>query len=403
MEQTMSMCVACSETQPRTVLSNATTTVAAVTTAMTFSASGAAPTALYHQYQVSFGLTPFAITIIFAAYVLSLLAALLTVGSLSDFIGRRPAILAALVLNIVSMAMFMAAGSEAALIAARALQGFATGLATASLGAAILDNDRSRGPILNSITAFSGLTAGSLGGALLVTYAPDPGQLVYAVLLVLSAVEAFILWFMPETADVRPGAIASLRPHVSIPAQASQAMVRVTPVTIASWALGGFYFSLMPALVRVATGVTLPVIGGLVVSALTLSGAISVLLLRSVPARRILSRGTVVLAAGVAITLAGVREQLVWLMLLGTIVSGIGFGAAFSGTMRTVLPLAHTDERAELLAAFYVEGYLAFSLPAVLTGFMVPTVGLTAAAYVYGAAVIVMALASTAAVTFSRK
>ena len=35
-------------------------------------------------------------------------------------------------------------------------------------------------------------------------------------------------------------------------------MLRVTPVTIASWALGGFYFSLMPALVRVATGVTVP-------------------------------------------------------------------------------------------------------------------------------------------------
>ena len=126
----MSICVAYSQTQPRSVLSNVTTTVVAVITAMTFSASGAAPTALYHQYQDSFGLTPFAITIIFAAYVLSLLAALLTVGSLSDFIGRRPAILAALVLNIVSMAMFMTASSESALIAARALQGFATGLAT---------------------------------------------------------------------------------------------------------------------------------------------------------------------------------------------------------------------------------------------------------------------------------
>jgi hypothetical protein len=51
-----------------------------------------------------------------------------------------------LALNIVSMAMFMTASSEAALIAARALQGFAAGLATASLGAAILDNDRSRAP-----------------------------------------------------------------------------------------------------------------------------------------------------------------------------------------------------------------------------------------------------------------
>lgn len=398
----MSLCVTCNEAQQRSVLSNVTTTVVAVITAMTFSASGAAPTPLYHQYQESFGLTPFAVTIVFAAYVLSLLAALLTVGSLSDYIGRRPAILAALILNVVSMAIFMSADSAAALIAARALQGFATGLATASLGAAILDNDRSRGPVLNSITAFSGLTAGSLGAALLVTYAPDPRQLVYIVLLVLSAVEFVILWSMPETAQLRAGALASLRPHISVPAQARDVLVRVTPVTIASWALGGFYFSLMPALVRSATGVSLPVIGGLVVSALTFSGAISVLSLRSAAPARMLSGGIVALAAGVAITLAGVREQLVWLMLVGTVISGIGFGAAFSGTLRSVLPLAMTDERAGLLAAFYVEGYLSFSLPAVLAGLAVPMVGLTAAAYIYGTSVIAMALASLIAVGFSR-
>jgi MFS family permease len=402
MEQVMSICVTCNEAQPRSVPSNGTSTISAVITAMTFSASGAAPTPLYHQYQESFGLTPFAITIIFAAYVLSLLAALLTVGSLSDYVGRRPAILAALVLNIVSMAIFMTADAAVSLIIARALQGFATGLATATLGAAILDNDRSRGPVLNSITAFGGLTAGSLGAAILVTYAPDPRQLVYAVLLVLSGVEAFILLFMPETAQLRAGALASLRPHISVPAQARDALVRTTPVTIASWALGGFYFSLMPALVRVATGVSLPVIGGLVISALTLSGAISVLSLRSAAPGRMLSGGIVALALGVAITLAGVREQLVWLMLLGTVMSGIGFGAAFSGTLRSVLPLANTDERAGLLAAFYVEGYLSFSLPAVLAGLAVPMVGLTLAAYLYGTAVIVMALASMIAVRFSR-
>jgi hypothetical protein len=376
--------------------------VVAVIAAMTFAACGAAPTPLYHHYQESFGLTPFTVTIIFAAYVLSLLAALLTVGSLSDYIGRRPAILAALLVNIAAMVMFMAADSAGALIAARAVQGFATGLATATLGATILDTDRSRGPVLNSITAFVGLSAGSLGAAALVSYAPDPARLVYFILLLLSAAEALVLWHMPETARLKPGAIASLRPHVSVPAQARSALVQVTPVTIASWALGGFYFSLMPALVRVATGVTSPLVGGLVVSALTLSGALSVLSLRSIAAGRTLRGAIVVLAIGVAITLAGVQAQLVWLMLGGTIVSGIGFGAAFSGTMRTVLPLAKADERAGLLSAFYVEGYLSFSLPAVLTGFMAPIVGLTVAADVYGTGVIVMALASLLAVRLSR-
>src|SRR5712671_2398185 len=80
---------------PRTV-SCSVTTVTAVVTAITMSASGAAPTPLYHQYQEHFLLTPFMITIIFATYVLCLLFALLTVGSLSDYVGRRPSILAAL-------------------------------------------------------------------------------------------------------------------------------------------------------------------------------------------------------------------------------------------------------------------------------------------------------------------
>lgn len=398
----MSACIACQASpQPRAALSYRATTLIAVITAMTFAAGGAAPTTLYQRYQEVFSLTPFILTIIFGAYVLSLLGALLTVGSLSDYIGRRPAILAALALNVVAMLMFIAADSAATLITARVVQGFATGLATATLGAAIMDTDKSRGPVLNSITAFIGLTAGSLGGGALVTYAPDPQQLVYAILLALSAGEAVVLWYMPETVTAKPGALASLQPHVNVPARARRALIQVTPVTIASWALGGFYFSLMPSLVRVATGVTLPVVGGLVVSALTFSGAMAVLSLRNTSARRILSGGIPALVSGVAITLAGVQVQRVSLMLLGTVVAGIGFGAAFSGSMRTVMANAEAHERAGLLSAFYVEGYLSFSLPAILTGLLAPRAGLPLVADVYGAAVTVLAIASLLAMTRS--
>src|SRR5258708_12216323 len=69
------------------------TTVTAVAAAITFSATGAAPTPLYYEYQQHFGLTPFMITIIFAAYVLCLLLALLTVGSLSAYFAPPPPIL----------------------------------------------------------------------------------------------------------------------------------------------------------------------------------------------------------------------------------------------------------------------------------------------------------------------
>jgi MFS family permease len=402
MEHPMTACATCPHQPSRVLLSNTATSVVAVVAAMTFSASGAAPTPIYQIYQATLGLAPFTVTIIFAAYVLSLLLALLTVGSISDYTGRRPSILAALSLNVIAMIMFATAGSAIALIAARSVQGFATGLATTALGAAILDTSKTRGPILNSVTAFGGLTIGSLGAAAFVTFGPDPTQLVYLVLLATSALEALILWHMPETAEQKPGAFASLLPQLSVPVQARTALLMLTPVTIASWALGGFYFSLMPSLVRMATGATLPIVGGLVVAALTFSAAIAVLYSRTISTAQILPLGIPALAIGVAITLIGAHTQLVAVMLLGTIVSGGGFGAAFSATIRALMPLAKAHERAGLLSAFYVVGYVAFSLPAVLTGFSAPIIGLRLAADIYGTVVILLALASLVAANLFR-
>ncbi len=386
----------------RAFFSTRAMTVFGVVAAATFSASGSAPTPLYRHYQEVMGLSPAVLTVIFSAYVLSLLTALLTVGSLSDHIGRRPVIFGALILNAVAMVMFVQADTAAALTLARVVQGFATGAATTTLGAAILDTNRTQGPLYNSVTAFGGLTLGALGSGALVTFAPAPTQLVYIVLLTVSALLASILWFMPETAERRPGALASLRPHVSVPPQALKALARVTPVNIATWALGGFYFSLMPSLVRIATGLTSPFIGGLVVAALPFAAAVAVVLVRRQTATTMLTVGTSVLAMGVAITLAGVHAQRVPFMLLGTIVSGLGFGSAFSGTFRSVIPLAAPGERAGLLAAFYVESYLAFSLPAIMAGLAAPLLGLGLSSDIYGAAIILLALTSLVAMRGSR-
>jgi hypothetical protein len=113
--------------------------------------------------------------------------------------------------------------------------------------------------------------------------------------------------------------------------------------------------------------------------------------------------GIASLSLGVMITLAGIQWGLVGVMMLGTIVSGLGFGSAFSGTLRTVMPLAKPDERASLLSAYFVEGYLAFSFPALLAGFLAPIVGLTTAADFYGIGVIILAISSLAATVLHRK
>src|SRR5690606_27776185 len=108
---------------------------------ITFMAASSAPTPLYSLYRESWGFSAITLTVVFGVYALSLLLALLVVGSMSDHVGRRPVIIGALVLNIAAMMLFVAANDVSMLIAARLLQGLATGTATSALAAGLMDAD----------------------------------------------------------------------------------------------------------------------------------------------------------------------------------------------------------------------------------------------------------------------
>src|ERR671925_2111323 len=58
--------------------------------------ASAVPSPLYVVYQQQWDFSEITLTSIFAVYALALLGALLVVGSISDHIGRRPTLLAAL-------------------------------------------------------------------------------------------------------------------------------------------------------------------------------------------------------------------------------------------------------------------------------------------------------------------
>jgi hypothetical protein len=85
-----------------------------------------------------------------------------------------------------------------------------------------------------------------------------------------------------------------------------------------------------------------------VVAAFTFAGAVVVVALRKIAPERTLRSGIVALAFGVAITLAGAQYQLIWIMLCGTVISGLGFGSVFSGALRSVKLLAQPPRSCRL-------------------------------------------------------
>ncbi|PTT31641.1 MFS transporter [Pseudomonas sp. HMWF021] len=363
-------------------------------TLLSFLAASTAPTPLYHLYQDQLHFSAAVLTLIFGVYALSLLVALLTVGSLSDHLGRKPVIFSAVLLNALAMLLFIHADSVAWLISARVLQGFATGMATAVLSATLLDTDRQQGPLINSVAPLLGMALGSMGCGLLAEFAPAPLQLTYWLLLALFVLQAVYVCRLPESVTPQAGAWASLRPTLHVPVRARSTLWRVLPLNTATWALGGFFASLAPSLVRTATGSTSNLIGGATVSALTVTGALMIFTLRNKLATRALQLGASLLPMGVLLILLGVHSASLALFFLGTLVAGCGFGSGFLGAVRSLVPLALAHERAGLMSAYYALSYLAFCLPALLAGHLTLTYGLLTTTDGYGVALIVLAVSA---------
>ncbi len=369
-----------------------------------FLAASSAPTPLYALYQSEWGFSPITTTVVFGVYALAVLAALLTVGSLSDHLGRRPVLFTAIALQAVAMLVFSTAGGVSELLAARVIQGLATGAAVGAVGAGMLDLNKAKGTLANAAAPMLGTALGGVASGLLVQYLPAPVHLVYLVLFGIFLLQGFGVVLMSETSTPKPGALASLRPQLGVPPAARRPLLLVAPVLVAVWALAGFYGSVGPVVVRLVVGSNSLLLGGLALFVLAGSGGVTVLMARNVPPRTAMLLGTVSLLLGVGITLLAIDSTSTIAFFLGTALAGVGFGAGFQGAIRTIVPLAAPHERSGLLSTAYVVSYLAMGLPAVIGGYLVVHAGgLLPTTREYGLAVMVLAAVALLGVALPRR
>ena len=358
-----------------------------------FVAASAAPAPLYRVYQRQWGFSATTLTAVFAVYVLALLVTLLVAGSVSDHVGRRPIIAAGLALEIAACLVFVSANGVGSLFVARGLQGIAVGLATGALSAALLDI-RPTGelaPLVSSTSATAGLAFGALSTSVLVQYGPAPTHLAWWLLLAGFTVGMGVLAAMPEPGERRPGALASLRPHVSVPKSARGSLGVAVLCIVGSWALGGFYLSLGPSLVLQQLESTNVVWGGLAIALLCGVGAAASVARRREAPRRMMLGGCVALVAGGAIGVAAIAVRLPDALFVSAAVAGLGFGPVFVGAFRTIVVLAPADDRAGLVAAIFTVAYVSFGALALMAGFATTRFGLRSTALVYSATVVVLA------------
>ncbi|WP_123025663.1 MFS transporter [Mycolicibacterium stellerae] len=350
-------------------------------------ASTSAPSPIYPLYLQRWSFSVTILTVVFAVYVAGLIGALLTVGSLSDHLGRRPVLVASLLVAAVGTAIFWAADGVFSLVLARVVQGIATGTATGALAAGLVEfcpvGRPHVGPTMTAVGTSFGLAVGGGLAGLLVQVSPRPDAVLFPTLTLAFVVLAALVFAIPETAIRRAGGLAALRPRIGVPREARREFFAALPAIVAGWSVTGLFLALAPSLVRDVLHVQFGAAGGLCITVLFIANCAGGLWAARRPARAATLLGAVLLSLGAA----GLAAALVFAspsaFIGASTVSGLGVGLTFNGTFRGISGTTTAHSRSEVFSAAFIVSYTALGLPALAAGLAAPYFGLETTGYLY--------------------
>jgi MFS family permease len=343
-------------------------------------------TPLYSIYRETFHFSRVVLTLIYSAYVVGNLAALLFFGRVSDQIGRRPIALGAMALALVATALFLAATTTTWLFAGRILSGFAIGLASGT-GAAWLaeldqTHDRAHAAFMVTAANFAGLALGPLVSGFLAQYAPWPLRLSYVIQLSALIRVGLFVRATPETVrSARGWADLTLRPRVGIPGTILMQFVAPAVTVFGTMALIGFYAALLPSLLAERQHQTNHAVGGVIVFWLFAVAFAGVILSRRIGSRRAMLAGLGLLLPSLALLELAQLLRSMPVLLAGTTVAGLAAALGYRGGLQVINTISPEDRRAEVVSSYYVAGFVGNSLPVIGVGVLSSALGsLTAGA-----------------------
>ncbi|TCM37172.1 MFS transporter [Kribbella sp. VKM Ac-2568] len=370
---------------------------AAITFTSLYLAAGAL-TPLLVVYKEQWNFPPSLLTVAFAVYAIGFLAAVLTVGSLSDHIGRRPVLIGALIVQVASNLLFLVASDIGWVIAGRIVQGVASGAATTAFTAALVElsppSRKRLGMILGSVGLTGGLGFGSLLAGLAIQLTTAANTIIFVVLTIVTILGTVVVALSPESVTRSPGALRSLIPRIAFPPATRREFAAAAPVVAAVWMLAGLSGGIAPNMVRSVFHLNSGLLNGLAGFIAPATSAVIGLAFARVDARRAMTIGIYASIIGAIGIISGVYAGSLAVMILGQAIAGVGFGASFTAALRLIFPLAAEHQRAGVVGGIYLVSYVALGLPIVIEGQLTGPLGEIPAVTWYTAAAILLALIS---------
>lgn len=337
---------------------------------------------LYAAYARADGAGVMATTVAFSFYVAGVLPVLLALGGLADRMGRKPVMLASLVLSAAGTALMLAHPHINALALARFVLGVGTALMSATATAYMVElvGQEDMSCAANWVTASTSIGFG-LGpvltsACLMVKDTVSPMS--FPLHLICTALAGLLVWRLPET---RRAGVGSTSPMIRLP-HFTRAGFWFGCAILLCWATTGVVISILPSALSIHG---LEKFSG-ISSMLAIScGLLFQPLARRLAPRRATSIGLLILFPSYAVMAWGALSGVLAAVLFGAFAaSSACYGFVYLGGLSGSATAAGS-ERTRATAAYFLMAYIGFSVPVIFTGLVADRFGIFTALIAFGA------------------
>jgi MFS family permease len=314
----------------------------------------------YPLYAAEWLLTPAVTTSIFAVYPLMVVSTLIMVGDISDYIGRRKAMLLGLAASLVGVLLFASAPTVHWIFIGRAFMGIGVGLSASPSAAALVEfsaagQSKRAGAVTTAAQSLGFALAFLVDGAL-IEYAPLPARLNFWVLFVVIGAIFAATWFLPRHT---PGeASGRWRPKIPIVPKGLYRIFATSTVSVMfPYALGAIILSLGAQIAHELIDSANHLVNGAALSLLAVTSGIVAISAKGLSPRFSMILGGIISPLGMGLLVLSSYKHSLPIFLAAIAVAGVGYGLSFLGGLNLINANAPTHHRGGTLSAVFLIAY----------------------------------------------
>lgn len=371
-------------------------------TASLMGSTAASP--LYGSYIALFDMSDVMVMAIFTLYAVGILASL-TISPLLDrhIRNQRYVLVPGLIVTAVGLLVFGLAENVGMLLAGRILNGagagMITGIASVRLYELAPEHRRARAAMVSTLAFSIGAAIGPMLTSAALALDLAPTRLPFLIITLLCALSLLGVMLARWPGSVQPVDAVEI-PEAGQNTQSAPAVLPLRFFLLACAGLGiGWYVASVLMGLGPHIGVNLFDLGsaglaGMLPALFQLASGAGQIALGRVETVRALMVGVIGMAAFLAILILGLPGGYGVLLLSTMPVLGFFYGAAFVGALGLANQASPAERRTEYIARFYIAGHVGGVTPTMAVGFLVESIGLQTAFYVFAASVFLVSLAA---------